>query len=107
MPPLRKPPKADGPIHPHPLFDGVELSQKTHIRNIHIGTQRTSMRLEPDFWRALEAIAAIERSTVNAIIQEIDQKRGRSGLSASVRVFAVNYFRVKLGALNGKVMDLH
>lgn len=86
------------PIQANPLIDGVDLSQKSYVRSIHIGKQRTSMRLEPDFWKALDAIALMEETTVNAIITEIDTKRGRSSMSASVRVFVVNYFRVKTAA---------
>jgi predicted DNA-binding ribbon-helix-helix protein len=59
------------------------------------------MRLEPAFWQALDAIALMEQKTVSAVVAEIDRKRGRSGLSASTRVFVVNYFRVNAALAGG------
>jgi predicted DNA-binding ribbon-helix-helix protein len=93
MPILRRTVQTDA--SDHPLLAGIDLTQKSSIRNVQLGSQRTSMRMEPDFWQALEAIASMEQKTVNAVVAEIDRKRGRSGLSASVRVFIVKYFRVR------------
>jgi predicted DNA-binding ribbon-helix-helix protein len=48
--------------------------------------------LEPEFWDALQEIAAARRQSVNALIAEID--RGRTGnLSSAVRVFVLAHFR--------------
>ena len=36
-------------------------------RNIYVNGHRTSMRLEPEVWRALEDIAGFESQSINAL----------------------------------------
>ncbi|MEC8847027.1 MAG: ribbon-helix-helix domain-containing protein, partial [Pseudomonadota bacterium] len=36
-------------------------------RNIYVNGHRTSMRLEPEVWRALEDIAGFESQAINAL----------------------------------------
>lgn len=75
-------------------------------QNIMIGGHRTSMRLEPSMWEALDAIAEREAMSVNDICGRVkerldEQNRSRGidpehsevTLTSAVRVFIASYFR--------------
>lgn len=62
-------------------------------RNVNIGRRRTSLRLEPDIWDALEEICHRENMTRHELCGTIDRFRHASSLTAAIRVFVVNYFR--------------
>ncbi len=62
-------------------------------RNIHLDGQRTSLRLEPAMWDALEEICRREGRSLNDICGYIEARRGRSSRTAAVRVFILRYFR--------------
>ena len=56
--------------------------------SIAIDGHRTSVSLEPEFWRALKEIAAARHTTLSALVTEVD--RTRSGnLSSALRVFVL------------------
>lgn len=53
---------------------------------------RTSVTLEPEFWRAFRDIATERGLAINALAVEIDE--GRSGnLASAIRVFVLNHYR--------------
>lgn len=64
-------------------------------RNVTVGGRRTSLRLEPEMWDALDEIAEREAVTLSEICTRIDRARrhGASSLTAAVRVFVLSYFR--------------
>ena len=62
-------------------------------RNITLADRRTSIRLEPEMWDALNEICAREGRSLHDICSQIDRERSQSGLTAAVRVFILNYFR--------------
>jgi predicted DNA-binding ribbon-helix-helix protein len=62
-------------------------------RNIHLNGQRTSLRLEPTMWEALEEICRRERRSISDICAFIESQRGASSRTAAVRVFILRYFR--------------
>lgn len=62
-------------------------------RNITLADRRTSIRLEPEMWDALNEICAREGRSLHDICTQIDRDRTQSGLTAGVRVFVLNYFR--------------
>lgn len=64
-------------------------------RNIVVAGRRTSMRLEPEMWRALAEIGGAESLSLNDLCSKIAETRGRSTLTSAVRVFALSYFRAK------------
>lgn len=64
-------------------------------RNIVVAGHRTSMRLEPEMWRALAEIGGAEGLSLNDLCSKIAETRGRSSLTSAVRVFALSYFRAK------------
>ena len=62
-------------------------------RNVTIGNKRTSMRLEPQMWGALERIAGSERVTINKLCTRIERRRREIGLTAATRMFILSYYR--------------
>lgn len=65
-------------------------------RNVTAATGRTSMRLEPELWQALEEICHREGLTLADAVQRIemqDQQRNEGGRTSAVRVHIINYFR--------------
>jgi len=62
-------------------------------RNVTVNGHRTSMRLEPEMWDALEDICRREGTTVNALCSQVDGERTQSSLTAAMRVFILGYFR--------------
>ena len=63
------------------------------IRNITIGGRRTTMRLEPAMWDALEEICQRENLPRHELCGKIDNFRQASSLTTAVRVFIATYFR--------------
>jgi predicted DNA-binding ribbon-helix-helix protein len=67
-------------------------------RNVTVNGRRTSLRLEPEMWDAIEEIAKRENVRVSDVVSRIDREvrsgafQG-SGLTARVRVFVLGYFR--------------
>ncbi|MEO1329580.1 MAG: ribbon-helix-helix domain-containing protein [Pseudomonadota bacterium] len=62
-------------------------------RNVRIHDRRTSVRLEPQLWRALETIAEIERVDINEICSRVEETRGPDGgFTSALRVYIVEYF---------------
>ena len=62
-------------------------------RNIYLNGQRTSLRLEPAMWEALEEICRREGQTISSICAYIESQRRGSSRTAAVRVFILRYFR--------------
>ncbi|MGF1593284.1 MAG: ribbon-helix-helix domain-containing protein [Kiloniellaceae bacterium] len=62
-------------------------------RNITLADRRTSIRLEPEMWDALNEICMRLGRSIHDVCTEIDRGRHQSGLTAGVRVFILNYFR--------------
>jgi predicted DNA-binding ribbon-helix-helix protein len=62
-------------------------------RSFTIGGHRTSISLEGPFWEALKEAASRKRMPLSRLIAQIDEKRGKSGLSSAVRVWLLDYYR--------------
>ena len=62
-------------------------------RNVMADSGRTSMRLEPELWAALEEICQREGRDVHALIRSVDSERAHGGRTSAVRVFVLQYFR--------------
>jgi len=69
-------------------------------RSISLGGHRTSVSLEPEFWRALEGIAFREAKSLAALVYEIDRARTAEdpppNLSSALRVFALGRISTEL-----------
>ena len=66
---------------------------KLQNRNVRLRGLRTSLRLEPAMWDALEEICRREQKTISSICAFIEGQRGSSSRTAAVRVFILRYFR--------------
>lgn len=63
-------------------------------KNVTIFERRTSVRLEPEMWRALSEVAEREQCTVHAICSLISHRKSdESSLTAAIRVFVMLYFK--------------
>ncbi|MCK0170086.1 ribbon-helix-helix domain-containing protein [Aliiroseovarius sp. S1123] len=55
---------------------------------------RTSVSLEPEFWKAFQDIASARGLPLNALAAEIDNARGVDrGLASAIRVYVLDYYR--------------
>jgi predicted DNA-binding ribbon-helix-helix protein len=63
-------------------------------KNIRIHDRRTSVRLEPEMWNALQEISAIEKCSVHDLCGAVhDLKETGSSFTAALRVFLMEYYR--------------
>ncbi len=62
-------------------------------RNVTVFGRRTSLRLEPELWKALEEICGMERLSIHDICGLVDKRRNGLSRTSAVRVFALTYFR--------------
>ncbi len=58
-------------------------------RSIMLAGHATSVALEPEFWAALEQLAALRGASVAALIADIDRSRGARPLASACRVTAL------------------
>ena len=81
-------PKNDGSSLP-PHVSGSLLS-----KNIRIHKHRTSVRLEPEMWSALNEIAALEGCSIHDLCGTVhDLKEPAASFTAALRVFMMEYYR--------------
>ena len=59
-------------------------------RSVSLTGHATSLALEPEFWAALEAVAAREGLTLSRLIVRIDEGRGERPLASACRVYALD-----------------
>ena len=63
-------------------------------RNVTVNGRRTSIRLEPEMWNALNDIAERESCTIHDICSLVSmRKRPRTSLTAAIRVFLMLYYK--------------
>lgn len=67
-------------------------------RNVTVGGRRTSVRLEPEMWRALEDICRRERLSINAFCTDVAGKGRPSSFTSALRAEIVTYFQDALRA---------
>jgi predicted DNA-binding ribbon-helix-helix protein len=58
-------------------------------RSVSLAGHRTSLALEPEFWRVLEAMAAARASSLAGLVAEIDGARGARPLASACRLAAL------------------
>ena len=58
-------------------------------RSFVLAGHSTSVALEPEFWAALEAMAARRGLAVSALLEAIDESRGERPLASALRVVAL------------------
>lgn len=78
----------------HPEQDDNQKKTTLISRNITVCGRRTSIRLEPEMWRALRDIAKREKCTIHEICSLVSMcKNANTSLTAAIRVFLMLYFR--------------
>jgi predicted DNA-binding ribbon-helix-helix protein len=60
-------------------------------RSIQLSGHATSIALEPEFWGALEAMAAVQGLSLAALIVRIDAERRGRPLASACRVAALAF----------------
>jgi predicted DNA-binding ribbon-helix-helix protein len=64
-------------------------------RSLSIAGHRTSIALEPEFWAALEAMAAENAQTMAGLIRDIDESRETANLSSAARLAVLRWYQGK------------
>ena len=72
---------------------GRRSSSGLVTRNITVRGGRTSMRLEPELWDALEEVCRREGINVSEIIERAQEGTRAGTRTSAVRTYLVNYFR--------------
>ena len=62
-------------------------------RSLSISGHRTSIALEPEFWAALEGMAAEGGLTMAALIRSIDANRQTANLSSAARLAVLQWYQ--------------
>ena len=67
------------------------MSARPVKHSVTLHGHRTSISLEAPFWQELRRIARQKDMPINALVAEIDAKRGMdAGLASAIRVFVLN-----------------
>ena len=67
---------------------------KLQSKNVRIHNRRTSVRLEPEMWSALNEISSIEGCSIHDLCSAVsDLKEAGSSFTAALRVFLMEYYR--------------
>ena len=70
------------------------MTARPEKHSLTLHGHRTSVSLEPEFWRAFRDIADAQGKAINALAAEIDETRGTdAGLASAIRVFVLNHYR--------------
>ena len=62
-------------------------------RSIVIAGHSTSVSLEPEFWDGLKAISVKRRTSLAALVADIDSKRRSANLSSALRLAVLAFYR--------------
>ena len=65
------------------------------MRTLTIDGRRTTVRLEPAFWCALDDICAAEGVSLQALCQQLETRRGATSRAATLRVLAASYLAAR------------
>jgi predicted DNA-binding ribbon-helix-helix protein len=62
-------------------------------RNVTIAGRRTSLRIAPEMWDALQEAADRENHNLHELCTAISKRRGGHSMTAAIRVYLLTYFR--------------
>jgi len=75
-------------------FSPYKINGSLQSKNVRIHERRTSVRLEPEMWIALNEIAAMEGCSIHDICGAVnDLKSKEASFTAALRVFVMEYYR--------------
>ena len=69
------------------------LPSRLEIRNIVVRGSRTSIRIEPELWEALQEIVDMQGVTLNQLVTQIDRRRTAMNLTSAIRAYIVDFYR--------------
>ena len=69
-------------------------------RSIVVAGHKTSVSLEEAFWSSMKEISATRSMTLSDLVSEIDKSRKQGNLSSAIRLYVLDYFRVRAGAVS-------
>ena len=64
-----------------------------YARNVTVAGRRTSLRMEPEMWDALQEVAEREGQSLHDLCTLVARRRGLHSMTAAIRVHLLNYFR--------------
>ena len=67
------------------------MSDGLRKRSLSLSGHATSVALEPEFWEALEGMAAEEATTLANLVVRIDAERAERPLASACRVAALRW----------------
>jgi predicted DNA-binding ribbon-helix-helix protein len=67
-------------------------------RSVKIDGHTTSVSLEDAFWKALKEIAGARNMTLAELATSINTTREHANLSSAIRLFILDYFRIRINA---------
>ena len=70
-------------------------------RSLSIAGHRTSIALEPEFWAALEAMAAENHQPMAGLIRDIDENRQTTNLSSAARLAVLAWYQARAARTAG------
>ena len=83
----------------------ISPSSSLVIHNVVVAGHRTSVRLEPVMWEALQEIARRQETNINQLVTEIDRQRNSSSLTAAIRVYIVDFYRSAAAARGDRAAE--
>ena len=73
------------------------MSGRPVKHSVTLRGHRTSVSLEDEFWQVFREIAAEKEMPINALVAEIDAKRGMEmGLASAIRLYVLRTLRDRL-----------
>lgn len=75
------------------------MSGRPVKHSVTLKGHRTSISLEDDFWAAFRNLAAEKGMPINALVADIDAKRGvEIGLASAIRLYVLRALKDQLAA---------
>jgi predicted DNA-binding ribbon-helix-helix protein len=62
-------------------------------RNVTVAGRRTSLRMEPEMWDALQEAASREALSLHDFCTGVAKRRGAYSMTAAIRVHLLDYYR--------------
>ena len=62
-------------------------------RNVTVAGRRTSLRMEPEMWDALQEASTREGLSLHDFCTAVARRRGAYSMTAAIRVHLLDYFR--------------
>ena len=72
-------------------------------RSIVINGHKTSVSLEEAFWNGMKEISAQHGKTLSELVSGIDSGRDRGNLSSAIRLFVLDHYKARGGALDRRL----